>query len=382
MPPAHPVDMKLSFHRVQVPAFRLARHHFLDRKPAALPAICRDVGGLQAQVTAAAELALWARNHGLTRAGIQSALWERRALVKTSLMRQTLHWVPASEFSLYIAALKRSRGAALRRIMARYAGVTPKDIDALTAAVVEALGDGPLTRRELAERIEPRVPKTVRKWMAIASSVMTVRPALVEGLVCYGPDRGAEVTYVRVDHWLPKQKAVEEKAAKQFLLRRYLGAYGPATLQDFSKWAGIPAGEAKAIWESLGKELVEVSIEGQRAALLGKDRKALADSDAGRPVLRLLPSFDPFLLGHADKSALVSPRFYKRVYRNQGWISPVVLLNGRVIGTWSHARRSKSLLLEVKLFEKPSKTICARIGEEAASLGRFLETSWQVKYSR
>ena len=58
------------------------------------------------------------------------------------------------------------------------------------------------------------------------------------------------------------------------------------------------------------------------------------------------------------------------------------LLNGRVIGIWSYARRGKGLSLEVELFEKLSKTIHAQIEEEAASLGGFLETSWEIRFSR
>lgn len=93
------------------------------------------------------------------------------------------------------------------------------------------------------------------------------------------------------------------------------------------------------------------------------------------PVLRLLPGFDPYLLAHAEKDHLVDGVFYKRVYRNQGWISPVVLMNGRIIGIWSAARRGKGSAFEVELFQKASKTTRAKIEEETESLGRFLGTS-------
>ena len=78
----------------------------------------------------------------------------------------------------------------------------------------------------------------------------------------------------------------------------------------------------------------------------------------------------------------VYDRHYKRVYRQAGWISPVVLLNGRVIGTWSHARRGKGLSLDVALFENASRSTRARIEEEAASLGEFLGAPAEVEYVR
>ncbi len=294
-------------------------------------------------------------------------------------MRQTLHLIPVMDFSTYISALKRSRVGALMRIMSKF-GITQKELDGMNEAVVEALSAGPMTRRELTEQIVPRVGRRVRRWMERFWSV--VRPAIVEGFVCYGPDRGQEVTFVRVDQWLPKQREVDEREAKQVLLRRYLGAYGPATLRDFSKWSGIPIQEASVAWDSLGEELVEVSLEGKKASMLREDGKPLNDCEPRGPILRLLPSFDPYLLGHVEKDHLVDDSYYERVYRKQWWISPVVLLNGRVIGTWSYARRGKGSSLEVELFERRSKAIHDRIEEEAASLGGFLETSWKVKFNK
>lgn len=337
----------------------------------------QDVCGIQAQVMSAAQMALWARMHHLTRADIHSALWKDRALVKTSCMRGTLHLLPATDFSVYIRALKRSRMEALQRIMSKF-GISPRDADGMTQAVVAALSDGPRTQGELTAQIKPLVGKRLRRWMDLVWNVF--KPALVEGHICYGPERGQEVTFVRVDQWLPKQKEADEQQAKQFLLRRYLRAYGPASPRDFSKWAGLPIREVTPVWESLDEEFVEVCVEGWKGSILREDCKNLSGAELAGPMLRLLPGFDPYLLGHAEKNHLVSERHYKRVYRNQGWISPVVLLNGRVIGIWSYQRRGKKLSFEVELFHGLSKTLRARIEREAASLGDFFETSWEMKF--
>lgn len=250
----------------------------------------------------------------------------------------------------------------------------------MNEAVVEALSAGPMTQRELTEQIASKVGKNVRTWMEHVWSVF--RPAIVEGLICYGPDRGQEVTFVRVDQWLPKQREVSEPEAQQVLLRRYLRAYGPATSQDFSKWTGISMKEARTVWESLDEELVEVSIEDKKGWILREDYKKLTDSHLGDQILRLLPSFDPYMLGHVDKNHLVDSAYYKRVYRNAGWISPVVLLNGRVIGAWSNKRRGNQSSLEIHPFENFSKSLHRKIEGEATSLGDFLETSWEIKFSK
>ena len=103
------VSQDVPFSAEQIHAFRLRRHHLLDQSAKDLVTICRDVCGVQAQIMSAAQLQLWARNHAITPEMVNDALWKTRSLVKTSLMRQTLHLVPADEFPLYIAAHKKTR---------------------------------------------------------------------------------------------------------------------------------------------------------------------------------------------------------------------------------------------------------------------------------
>ena len=375
--------MKLFFKQSPISAFRLRRHHLIDQNRSDIVSVCRNVCGIQAQVMSAAEIQLWARVHSLSRADIHTALWEDRTLVKTSCMRGTLHLLPVAHLHIYITALKRSRIREMLRIMSRHGGVTPKEADRVTEAVVEALSAGLMTRRELTERILSLkiTGDRAKIWFEEGWWGVT-RQAIVEGLICYGPDRGNEVTLVRVDQWLPKQKEVSELEAQQIMLRQYLSAYGPATFRDFSRWTGIPMKEVKPIWESLENEMVEVSTEDKKGAILRKDYDELLNISPGDQTLRLLPHFDPFMLGHAEKDHLVDPGSYKRVYRNAGWISPVVLLNGRAIGTWSYKRRAKLLSFEIEPFEKFSKAIRTGIEEEADGLGSFLETSWEIKFGK
>src|SRR5690349_10156647 len=89
--------------------FRMGRHHLLGEPPVPPVTLCRDICGAQAQLTTAAQLQLWTRNHSISRKQIAADLWRRRALVKTWLMRQTLHWIPSNEFAIYIAAFGRCR---------------------------------------------------------------------------------------------------------------------------------------------------------------------------------------------------------------------------------------------------------------------------------
>jgi hypothetical protein len=346
----------------KIAAFRLRRHH-LDGKTAADPVtICRDICGAQAQHLPSAFLQIWARNRSITRATIEHALWESRTLVRTSLMRQTLHIIPADEFAMYIAALRTSRVAAVLRIMARLK-ITPEESDGLTERILDALKDGPQAQPAIRAAVRPHVSTRVRAWMDKVSSI--VRVPVAEGRVCYGTGADKQVQFIRVDQWLPKQPSMTEAEAQAILLRKYLRTYGPATPQDFAYWSGFPAKECARVIESIKAELVEIPAHGM---LLAEDIEALQSARAVAG-LQLLPGFDPLLLGHRDKEHIVESRHYKRVFRDQWWISPVILKNGRIVGTWSYKQERGKCAVETDAWDKlPAKALA----EQTAGAGAFL----------
>jgi hypothetical protein len=355
----------------QAAAFRLRRQRLAGTEKATLPALVRALNGVQAQVMSAAELALRVRTAGITSQDIHTALWQRRSLVRTSAMRQTLHLLPSSDLSLYIAALRPSRMGALMRGIEKF-GVTEREVESFNQTVVAALKSGPRTQRDLTTELRKNAGKKLRAWMDEFWS--PVRPAMVAGLICYGQEQGREATLLRVDQWLPGQKAVAEEHAKQTLLERYLKAYGPATLKDFAYWSGMPVKEASAVWTSLLDHMTEVSLEGQKAFILSQDLKMLGEAEFEEPVVRLLPYFDMYLLAHAAKDHLIEPQFYKRVFRSQWWISQVVLLNGRIIGTWSRAKLKTDVMVKTEIFRKLARAERLLLDEEVERVGRLLST--------
>ena len=377
----------------QVAAFRVARHHLgaagskgtrpadsggstrTRRTDPTLVDVCRDIGGVQAQVMSAAEQQLWTRRQRSTRAEIQAALWEERALVKTTCMRRTLHLLTAEDFPLYMTALRSSSMETMYSHLARL-GAGPKHATTMIAAVMEALADGPKTQRELIAHAKGAAAPSMRKWLQYSWSAL--RPAIIEALIVYGPPRGNEVTFVRADQWLARPRRIDDEDARRELVRRFLSAFGPATVLDFMKWSGIRAAEARRTWASLEDELATVSIDGVSQSVLRRDLAALIDH-ASDGSLRLLPNFDPFLLAHATKDHLVERRHYKRVYRNQGWITPVVLVDGRVAGIWSLEMRGKAVAVDVQMFAPFNRATRAGIEREAAALAAFLGAKCDVK---
>ena len=367
----------------QVHAFRLQRHFFIEcAQPRNLVDVVSATCGVQAQVMSAALVAARARIDGLSVSRIEHALWRERTLVKVWCMRGTLHLVPAHELPLYVAALRPYRLKQEQRWMARY-GVDAAAIETMADAIFTALSDAPLTRREISQAILPRLREDAPQiqellehgWGGLGKYVC------LKGDLCLGPNQGQEATFVRRDQWLSGWKDVRGEVAEEWLLERYLQAYGPATVQDFAAWAGVAVRDASRIWGRLQDTMCTVEIEGKRAAILQCDLLALQNAALAAEDVRLLPHFDVYLLGQRDKSHLVDDAYYKRVYRAAGWISPVVLINGRIAGVWSHRQRGKRLQVTVEPFCRLTRSQRAAIEECAMGIAEFLKSSLDLAYT-
>jgi hypothetical protein len=354
----------------QVRAFRLARQHLTDPLPAErLAEIVADVGGIQAQVMSAAELALWARSRGLTPGHVREALWERRELVKTWCMRGTLHLLPAFEFGLWASALANRTGWR-KRPWLRAFGVTVDEIEALIAAIDANLHETGKTRDEVAQLASPHMrEQLLHGWGTF------LKPAAYEGVLCFGPNRGRNVTFVRPADWLGGFDEEDAEEALRDVLRRYLRTYGPATHDDFARWwgGGGPTRPARRLLESLGDEIEQVEAEGRQAWVLAGDADVLRSLDPPRSV-HLLPNFDLYTLHYRPRERIIPEGVLDRVYRTAGWVSPVVLVNGAVAGVWDQKKRARRVELAVEPFVRLTKAATKGIEREAKRLAEFLGT--------
>lgn len=370
----------------QVSAFRLSRHHLVERAPAsALARVAGDMAGAQAQVLSAAQLSLWARTRDISVADVEQALWQDRTLVKTWCMRGALHLIPSKDFAVFVRGSRRD--ARSMAWMVRV-GLPVDAVERLVRGMRDVL-DRPLTRGEIAERVSASlgvktVNKSGRGWggksnatgFRIGRTVLSldgiVFISCTRGLACFGPNRGAEATFVRPEEWLPPWDNLPTEKAELELLRRYLRAHGPATVRDFALWTYMTAAGARDVWGRLEAELAPVTLGEQVGWVLRDDLPTLRRAKLESPVVRLLPNFDSFLLGLKDKSHLVDAAHYKRVYRPQGWLSPVVLIDGRVAGVWSFDRKGRRLGVRVEAFKTLRAADRTRVRDEAEDLRRFL----------
>jgi hypothetical protein len=165
----------------------------------------------------------------------------------------------------------------------------------------------------------------------------------------------------------------------KWIVRKYLTAYGPATVADLARWWGIDPGQAKRLLRGLGDEVQPANVEGWEAWALASDLSQMAEMAAPDSV-RLLPNFDPYVVGIArDCEYLLPAAFKARVHRPQGWISPVVLVDGCMEGVWEYGRQRDRLVVKVEMFALPSDRVKERIEVEAEHLSKHLNADLQLE---
>ena len=353
----------------QVHAFRLERHHLLRRASKKdLTRVVGEIGGVQAQVMSAAELQTGVRVDCSVE-DVREALWKRKTLVKTWLMRGTLHLVPAEDLPLFTAAM-RTRWMRLRNSWLKFVQLSEPEFWDLVEAIGQSLDGQVLTREELVETVGRGRPERIREVMKSGWGGI-LKPVARSGLLCFGPSRGQSVTFVRPHQWLGAWREIDPDQALLEVARRYLRAYGPATKEDFARWWGNWPGVAKAAWTGLAGELTAVSIEGRRADVLSSDAQPIAKQRVEESV-QLLPPFDPYVMGHSSRDHIVEAANLSKVSRTAGWISAVVLVNGQVAGTWTYVAPKDTLRITVEPFRRLSAKTMAEVRRRAASLAETL----------
>jgi hypothetical protein len=369
--------------REQATAWRLARQHLDRRAPReAWLEVVSDIGGLHAQLASSAELTLWARVEGLEPGDVERALWEERLLVKTWAMRGTLHLLPADELATWQAALAaRAERTYFAAVWLRNFGLTRERLEAVVDAIGEALDSAVLTREELAAEVArltgaPELEERIRSgWGAL------LKPAAALGRLIFAPGAGGRVRFTRPDRWLPGWSPQDPAAGLGAVTRRFFAACGPADRVDYARWWGTDPAPAGRTMAGLGGGLVPVEVEGASAWMLRKDAEDAARAEPS-PSVRLLPAFDQYVVTAPRQAEhLLRADRRDRVYRPQGWLSPVLLVDGCMMGTWRHERRGSRVAVRIEPFGRLRAGARGEAAREAESLARFLGGRLELTWS-
>jgi len=363
-------------------AWRVERHRLDERVPKARALeVVGEIGGLHAQLMSSAELSLWARVDKLKRNDVDKWLWTDRQLVKTWAMRGTLHLLPSDEYLLWQAGLSTYEHY-LKPAWFKAFGVTRAELDKLITSIAKALDGRTLTRDELAARVakiaksEALADKLRGSWGAM------LKPASFQGRLCFGPNKGRNVSFARPDQWLGLGESVDPAAALEDITRRFLSAYGPATREDFARWWAVSPAAGGRLIAGLGQEVTPVPLDGGDYWALSETVSDIAEASPAKSV-RLLPGFDPYVIGSTLHAAKLMTGDHKaRVHRPQGWVSPVLFVGGRIDGVWRHERKGKRVMVDIEPFGAVPKWVTRGAEQEAESLATFLGGSLELAWVR
>jgi len=337
-----------------------------DRPAIGVAQVVKHLCGVQAQDATAAALALRARRAGLVAADVERALVQERSIVRTWCMRGTLHFISAEDLSWLLALLgpvfiRSSQG---RRAQL---GLDENTANRAVRALRDVLGKhGPLTRAEIVEQLAARGIR-----LAGQARPHLLGLAALQGVICFGPNRGREPTYVLLADWVDLGPALPAEQARAELAYRYLSAYAPAAPKDFAAWSGLSLTEARGAWQYISSQLTEVEIEGSLAWLLKTQATWLKRATPPRPIVRLLPSFDTLLLGYRSRDMVLAAKYAKRIFPGGGLLRPALLVNGRVTGTWKVNRHRDSIEVIVEPFEDLTADVRQGLEAEVEDLAHF-----------
>jgi Winged helix DNA-binding domain len=323
--------------------------------------VARAICGAQAQDLSAGRLAFRARSAHLSAADVDRARTQERSLLRTWVMRGTMHLI-ATEDEAWLAPLfERAFADNSSRRLAQLgidSAIQERGLREIRGAL-EA--DGPLTRSDLVERLR-------RKGIALDSSTRLhlFGLAIARRIACLGPDVGSQTSLVGARDWLGERPRHDRDAALPELARRYLRAFGPATEADFAGWAGLGLRQIRSALADIGDELVEARVGDRQAWLLkGAARRPR------RRIVRLLPGWDTYLMGHRDREFIAEPVRWRRIMPGGGLLRPTIVVDGAAAGTWRLRRGGSAFKVEVEPFAPLDAATAKEIAAEVADIGRF-----------
>lgn len=335
--------------------------------------------GLNAQSARGPYLSLWNRMEGFTRETLTEALYEEKTLIKAWLMRGTVHIVPTADFPIYQKALRRSLSDGWEASLKKQTLIDlPRTWNRLLDAIANSLGEGPLVKTDLRARVEGLIKgyteSDQKRLVGWALRLLTYR-----GLVCHDRPTGPwyhfkDNRFALVSAWLPSDsmEGTDEEEAQLDLLIRYLGGYGPATVQDFAYWAGFKMPQARQVFKAARKRISEISVKGSKATfwVLAEEIDSLEQRVARQPIC-FLPEFDSLIMGHKDKSRLIDEKNRGKVFLALARVVPTLLLDGRLAGTWDYRFGDRSL--HIKPFSKVSHDTWKAVQAASRHIKAFLE---------
>jgi hypothetical protein len=311
--------------------------------------------------------AVWTRRPDTPPDWADNAQYVSKSLTRVWCLRGTVHTLKSADLALFAGLRLASHDYWFQRYLEAH-GVSSAQLERRNRSIMDALADGPLSRKELHERVP------ALKDLREVGYGVDVRPLAFMGEVVFAGVDGNHPRFARRDQWLPRLRwePPSPLAAGCELLRRYMRAYGPASDRDFAYWSGLKASRVKQILAETSDELAEVEVNGWPAGqlVLKRDITALRKQEPVFPRVCLLPKFDNLLLAWRDKGKLIDPAGYAGIYRKAAQVEAAVLIDGRIAAAW-RAKPGKILTFQLNPLRQLKRSERKLIQDEADRFAKW-----------
>jgi hypothetical protein len=339
----------------------LARQLLLARSPMTANDALEHLVGMQSQNPNDPYVALWTRLYGFHTDHLSDMMRDRSA-VRASLMRGTIHLVTARDYLRLFPVTYPLHERVFPGIDAGRR-LPPEVIPDVVAAGHELLHGSPMTLKELGAKLATRWPELHPASMAQACRfqlpLVQVTPRGIWGA-------SHQATWTLADDWLGM--SVQGDRSPEWAIRRYLAAFGPATVADMQAWSGL-TGLRDAV-KRMRDELVSYWNEGDQE-LFDLPGAPITDDDGDAPV-RFLPVFDNVLLSHKDRTRIISEERRKAIGTRNGLFQSTYLVDGFVAGAWKLFQEKDRAVLTLSPFEPHSRATIREMEEEGEALAGFV----------
>jgi hypothetical protein len=193
--------------------------------------------------------------------------------------------------------------------------------------------------------------------------------AELDGIICSGAAQGKRTTHALLEERATKKERIGRDEALERLASRYFTGHGPATLKDFIWWSGLTMTDAQRGMDAVRPSFIDERI-GESVYLFPGSLQAGRSS---RNSWHLLPAFDEFIIGYADRSAVLGPVDQRRVLSSNGIFYPALVRDGRAVGLWKRVVREQRVEVMVDPFRKLGQGEVTAIAKAASALGHFLQ---------
>ncbi len=351
---------------------RLHNHHLLQPPKSRAEDVVHWLLAVQAQDYPAARWGVAQRGEAISGASIDEAL-ASGAILRTHVLRPTWHLVTPADLR-WLLELTAARVKALMAYGSRQSGLDEETFAKSNRVLGKALRGGLLlTRVELAAILRP---EGIDPPHAIAMGHIMLRAEL-DGVVCSGGLRGKQHTYALLDERVPAQASRDRDVALSGLAGRFIAARGPATAKDLAWWSGLTVADATAGLNTAQPKLDAISIGGR--TYWSRENRPPRGPASG-VTAHLLPKFDEYTVAYVDRTTLLDEHAVTKLSEPCDAIfNNVVLVNGRVVGTWKRTLAKASADITLTLFRELESAERRAVDAAAARYGRYLGRSAQVE---